>query len=161
MKRIAITLFAVAGFISAPVFAQDEKKTAAKDAENTETAAAPQLERQPSPKGAKAYIISPKDGRTVKKKFLVRFGLRKMGIAPAGIKFPNTGHHHLIIDGAKYDASKPLPMTDNIKHFGAGQTEAMIELAPGKHTLQLVLGDHLHLPHNPPVVSEIITVTVE
>lgn len=119
--------------------------------------------RMESPKGAKAYIVLPKDGKTVKKKFKVIFGLRNMGIAPAGIKFPNTGHHHLLIDADEkdYDFSKPLPASDNCKHFGGGQTEAMLELAPGKHTLQLVLGDHLHIPHNPPVVSEKITITVE
>ena len=114
-----------------------------------------------SPKGAKVYIIFPKDGKTVKKKFAVKFGLKGMGIAPAGIKFPNTGHHHLIIDGAKFDMNLPLQASDQIRHFGAGQTEAIIELPPGKHTLQLVLGDHLHRPHDPPVISKTITVTVE
>lgn len=113
-----------------------------------------------STEGAKVYIVSPKDGKTVKTKFTIRFGLKGMGIAPAGIKFPNTGHHHLIIDGAKFDMDLPLPMSDTIKHFGGGQTEATIELAPGKHTLQLVLGDHLHRPHDPPVVSEVVTITV-
>ena len=114
-----------------------------------------------SPKGAKAYIIFPKDGKTVKTKFLVRFGLKKMGIAPAGIKFPNTGHHHLIIDGAKFDMNLPLPMSDTLKHFGAGQTEAFLELNPGKHTLKLVFADHLHRVHEPPVISEEITITVK
>lgn len=114
-----------------------------------------------SPKGAKVYIIFPKDGKTVKKKFLIRFGVKKMGVAPAGIKFPNTGHHHLIIDGAKYDNKLPLPMTDKIKHFGAGQTETMIELEPGKHTPKLVFADHLHRLHEPPVISEEITITVK
>ncbi|MBT7980926.1 MAG: DUF4399 domain-containing protein [Akkermansiaceae bacterium] len=114
-----------------------------------------------SPKGAKAYIIFPKDGKTVKTKFLVKFGLKKMGIAPAGIKFPNTGHHHLIIDGAKFDINLPLPMSDTLKHFGAGQTETFLELKPGKHTLKLVFADHLHRVHEPPVISEEITITVK
>ena len=114
-----------------------------------------------SPKGAKVYIIFPKDGKKVKKKFTIKFGLKGMGIAPAGIKFPNTGHHHLIIDGAKFDMNLPLQASETIRHFGAGQTEATLELAPGKHTLQLVLGDHLHRPHDPPVISKAITVTVE
>ncbi len=121
-------------------------------------AAAPKV---PSPAGAKVYFISPGDGDTVKGKVLVQFGLKGMGVAPAGIAFPNTGHHHLVIDGAKFDMDLPLPMTDTIKHFGGGQTEAAIELPPGKHTLQLVFGDHLHRPHDPPVMSEVITVTVE
>ena len=117
--------------------------------------------RTESPKGASAYIISPKEGKTVGKKILVRFGLKGMGIAPAGIQFPNTGHHHLLIDVEEMpDMALPLPATDNIKHFGGGQTEGIVELAPGKHTLQLVLGDHLHIPHNPPIVSEKITITV-
>ena len=123
---------------------------------------APQAEpKMASPKDAKAYIIFPKDGKTVKKKFLVRFGLKKMGIAPAGIKFPNTGHHHLIIDGAKFDMTLPLPMSETLKHFGAGQTEAILELKPGKHTLKLVFADHLHRLHEPPVISEEITITVK
>ena len=114
-----------------------------------------------SPKGAKVYIIFPKDGKTVKPKFLVRFGLKKMGVAPAGIKFPNTGHHHLIIDGEKFDANLPLPMSENLKHFGAGQTETVLELKPGKHTLKLAFADHLHRLHEPPVISEEITITVK
>ena len=123
---------------------------------------APKAEpKMASPKGAKAYIIFPKDGKTVKKKFLVRFGLKKMGIAPAGIKFPNTGHHHLIIDGAKFDANLPLLMSETLKHFGAGQTETFLELKPGKHTLKLVFADHLHRVHEPPVISEEITITVK
>ncbi|MEC7862020.1 MAG: DUF4399 domain-containing protein [Verrucomicrobiota bacterium] len=123
---------------------------------------APKAEpKMTSPKGAKAYIIFPKDGKTVKKKFLVRFGLKKMGIAPAGIKFPNTGHHHLIIDGTKFDTNLPLPMSETLKHFGAGQTETFLELKPGKHTLKLVFADHLHRVHEPPVISEEITITVK
>jgi hypothetical protein len=114
-----------------------------------------------SPKGAKTYIIFPRDGKSVKKKFTIKFGLKGMGIAPAGIKFPNTGHHHLIIDGAKFDMNLPLQASEQIKHFGGGQTEATIELPPGKHTLQLVFGDHLHRPHDPPVLSKTITITVE
>ena len=114
-----------------------------------------------SPKGAKVYIIYPKDGKTVKKKFPVRFGIKKMGVAPAGIKFPNTGHHHLIINGAKFDMKLPLPMSETIKHYGAGQTETLLELKPGKHTLKLVFADHLHRTHQPAVISEEITITVK
>ena len=91
----------------------------------------------------------------------IKFGVKKMGVAPAGIKFPNTGHHHLIIDGAKFDMKLPLPMSDKIKHYGAGQTETVIELEPGKHTLKLVFADHLHRLHEPPVISEEITITVK
>ena len=125
------------------------------------------LPRTPSPKGAKAYIILPKDGKTVKPKFKVTFGLRGMGVCPAGIVTPegksppNTGHHHLLIDMDKLPPmNQPLAASDNLKHFGGGQTEAVIELKPGKHTLQLVLADFAHIPHNPPVVSEKVTITV-
>jgi uncharacterized protein DUF4399 len=119
-------------------------------------------ERTPSPAGAEAYIISPKDGATVKSPVTVVFGLKGMGIAPAGVKFENTGHHHLLIDTAvPSDLSAPLPTSDQVKHFGKGQTETSIELTPGKHTLQLVLGDEKHTPHNPPVESKKITITVK
>jgi hypothetical protein len=92
----------------------------------------------------------------------VQFGLKGMGIAPAGVTNPNTGHHHLLIDLAQPpDMNAPLPVTDNIKHFGGGQTETELTLPPGKHTLQLVLGDYLHTPHDKPVVSDKITITVK
>lgn len=117
--------------------------------------------RTPSPPGAEVYIQTPLDGAKLKSPVTVRFGLRGMGVAPAGIKFDNTGHHHLLIDTeVPADLSLPLPATDKIVHFGKGQTETTIELAPGTHTLQLVLGDVLHIPHNPPVISKKITITV-
>lgn len=118
-------------------------------------------ERTPSPPGAEVYIISPKDGATVKSPVTVRFGLKGMGVAPAGVKFEHTGHHHLLIDtDLPSNLNAPLPTTDHVRHFGKGQTEASIELPPGKHTLQLVLGDQNHIPHDPPVVSKKITITV-
>ena len=116
----------------------------------------------PSKPDATAYIISPADGATVSNPVTVRFGLRGMGVAPAGVERPDTGHHHLLIDlDALPPAGVPMPMDDQHRHFGGGQTEVTLELAPGKHTLQLLLGDHMHVPHNPPVVSERITITVE
>ena len=128
----------------------------------TSAVAADKLEKRKSPKGAKAYIISPKDGKTVGKKFTVRFGLKGMGVAPAGIDKENTGHHHLLIDTEKLpNLEIPLAATEKIRHFGGGQTEAMVELAPGTHTLQLMLGDANHVPHDPPVTSEVITITVK
>ncbi len=128
----------------------------------TSAEAADKLEKRKSPKGAKAYIISPKDGRTVNKKFTVRFGLKGMGVAPATIDKENTGHHHLLIDVDKLPSlDLPLAATENIRHFGGGQTEVTLELPPGKHTLQLVLGDWIHLAHDPPVISKKITVTVK
>jgi len=118
--------------------------------------------RTPSPPGAEVYIISPKNGATVKSPVEVRFGLKGMGIAPAGVKFDNTGHHHLLVDSdPPADLGAPLPATDKLLHFGKGQTETSLTLPPGKHTLQLILGDQNHIPHDPPVISKKITITVE
>jgi hypothetical protein len=119
-------------------------------------------DRTPSPPGAEAYIISPKDGAKVKSPVTVVFGLKGMGIAPAGIKFDNTGHHHLLVDAdPPADLSKPLPADEHNVHFGKGQTEGSVTLTPGKHTLQLLLADSLHTPHEPAVISKKITITVE
>jgi len=116
----------------------------------------------PSPEGAQLYFISPQDGDVVTSPVTVRFGLHGMGVAPAGIDKPNTGHHHLLIDmGELPPLDQPLAATEHIVHFGGGQTETTIELSPGQHTLQLLLGNHLHIPHDPPVMSEQITITVE
>ncbi len=123
---------------------------------------AAQVMKTKSPDGAKSYIISPKDGETVSSPFTVQFGLKGMGVAPAGVTNPNTGHHHLLVDLDQMpDMNVPLPMTDHIKHFGAGQTETELTLPAGKHTLQLLLGDALHIPHDKPVMSEKITITVK
>lgn len=115
----------------------------------------------PSPAGAKEYFIAPLNGATVKSPFVVKFGLAGMGIAPAGIDSPKTGHHHLIIDAAEPALDSPIPKDEHYLHFGGGQTETTVTLPPGKHTLQLILGDQNHIPHNPVVKSEVITVTVE
>jgi hypothetical protein len=123
--------------------------------------AAVAIARTPSPPGAEVYIISPRDGAKVHSPVTVVFGLKGMGVAPAGVKFDNTGHHHLLIDtDPPSDVNAPLPATDKIVHFGKGQTEASVPLSPGKHTLQLLLGDQNHVPHNPPVISKKITITV-
>ena len=116
----------------------------------------------PSPEGAQVYIISPADGEVVSSPVTVRFGLKGMGVAPAGIDKPDTGHHHLLIDVPDQPTlDKPLPADAHHKHFGGGQTQAIIELSPGKHTLQLVMGDKNHIPHNPAVISEKITIMVK
>ncbi len=121
----------------------------------------PELTRTPAPEGADAYIQSPADGATATSPFTVRFGLRGVGIAPAGVQLPNTGHHHLLIDVAEMPSfDLPLPANENVLHYGLGQTETELELPPGEHTLQLVLGDWLHTPHEPPVMSEVVTITV-
>jgi hypothetical protein len=112
---------------------------------------------------AEVYIIAPQNGATVRGPVTVRFGLKGMGIAPAGVKFDNTGHHHLLIDTdfseLKLDA--PMPATDKIVHFGKGQTETTLTLPPGKHTLELVFADYLHQSFDPPLHSKIITITVQ
>ena len=118
--------------------------------------------RTASPPGAEVYIISPKDGAIVHNPVLVQFGLKGMGVAPAGTKYDNTGHHHLLIDtDPPADQSAPLPATDKIVHFGKGQTETTVNLSPGKHTLQLLFADLNHIPHSPPVLSKKITITVK
>ena len=118
--------------------------------------------RTPAPDTAQAYIISPADGETVSSPVNVKFGLQGMGVAPAGIGKDKTGHHHLLIDIEKPPAlDKPIPSDKHHKHFGGGQTEAWIELSPGKHTLQLLLGDQNHVPHQPAVMSKPITITVK
>lgn len=120
------------------------------------------MPRTEAPAGATAYIQAPAEGAEVRSPFTVRFGLSGMGVAPAGVTNANTGHHHLLIDVAELPPDdQPLPAIENrIVHFGAGQTETELNLPPGQHTLQLVLGDALHIPHNPPVRSERITITV-
>jgi hypothetical protein len=118
--------------------------------------------RTPAPADAYAYIIAPADGQHVTSPFKVVFGLHGMGVAPAGIKAPNTGHHHLLIDVATPPpVSAPLPVSEQIRHFGGGQTETTLDLPPGPHTLQLVLGDALHMQHEPPIRSAKITVVVD
>jgi hypothetical protein len=117
----------------------------------------------PAPANAYAYIGYPNDGQTLPagKPFKVWFGLRFMGVAPRGVKFPNTGHHHLLIDVDLPPMDQEIPSDRNHLHYGAGETETMLELPPGKHTLQLLMGDDKHIPHNPPVYSRKITIYVE
>jgi hypothetical protein len=115
----------------------------------------------PSPAGAKVFIIEPKSGATVANPVTVKFGIEGMDVAPAGTEKTNSGHHHVLIDTKLADYASPMPADESHKHFGKGQTEAQLELKPGQHTLQLVLGDHNHVPHDPPVQSEVITITVK
>ncbi len=122
----------------------------------------------PSAENASVYIVSPEDGASVELPVTVIFGLSGMGVAPAGTEKENTGHHHLLTDRARFgEGPDDADMTEsgiyadeNHTHFGGGQTEVTLDLAPGEHTLQLVLGDQNHVPHDPPVVSERITITV-
>lgn len=117
----------------------------------------------PAPDNAYLYIGWPNNGEVIAsgKPFRVWFGLRDMGVAPKGVKFPNTGHHHLLIDTDLPPMDQEIPSDRNHLHFGAGETETMLELPPGRHTLQLLMGDDKHVPHNPPVYSKKITITVK
>ena len=112
------------------------------------------------PQDAKVYILWPSDGQVIKGAFWVRMGLSGAGIAPAGVQKANTGHHHLIVDADLPPMDQPIPNDHNHLHFGLGQTEARLDLPPGRHTLQLLLGDENHIPHQPPLYSKRITITV-
>lgn len=118
--------------------------------------------RSSAPEGARAYIVSPADGSTVPNPVTIVFGLEGMGVAPAGTEKDHTGHHHLLIntDASALDLDSGLPANDQIIHFGGGQTQVTKELPTGTHTLQLLLGDWSHVPHNPPVMSQVVTITV-
>jgi len=115
----------------------------------------------PSPENAMLEIISPKDGDTVTSPLVVKFGLVGMGVAPAGVTNKNTGHHHLIVDAPLPDLDFAIPKDAKHRHFGGGQTQVSLDLTPGQHTLQLLLGDYRHIPHDPPLSSKKITITVE
>jgi hypothetical protein len=112
------------------------------------------------PQDARVYILWPSDGQVIKGAFWVRMGLSGAGIAPAGVQKANTGHHHLIVDAELPPMDQPIPNDHNHLHFGLGQTEARLDLPPGRHTLQLLLGDENHVPHQPPLYSKRITITV-
>lgn len=144
MKHAFIVLAALA-FIAMPVLAKADSMST------------------PSSENAKAFFVNLKDGDTVKDPVHIIFGLSGMTVAPAGTNAPNTGHFHLLIDTQLSDEQKklPIPKDDQHIHFGKGQTETTMTLTPGKHTLQLVMGDGSHMLHNPPVMSDVITVTVE
>ena len=119
------------------------------------------IELTPSPSNASVYFLSPADEESISGKVMVRFGLENFGVAPAGIQIENTGHHHLIIDADLPSLNLPIPADDNYVHFGKGQTEVELELSKGTHTLQLLLGDFRHIPHDPPIYSKRIEVYVD
>lgn len=154
-----VSLLALAGLLllaSPPAaYAQSEHQHV-----DSAAAAAPDLPRTPRPADAKLYIISPADGATVSSPVTIRFGLQGMGVAPAGVASPATGHHHLIVDAELPSLDLPLPADERHIHFGGGQTEVTLDLAPGSHELQLVLADQNHIPHTPPLLSERITITI-
>lgn len=122
---------------------------------------APGLVRTPAPDGAEVFFITPADGDAVGNPVTIEFGIRGMSVVKAGVDEPASGHHHLIIDADLPDPGMPIPADDHHIHFGDASTSTEMTLEPGPHTLQLLLGDHLHIPHDPPVASERITITVE
>ena len=119
------------------------------------------LDRKKAPAESSTYLISPANGAVVTNPVVVLFGLKGMGVAPAGVEKAGTGHHHLLIDTDLPPLDRPIPNDAQHRHYGGGQTEAILELAPGEHSLQLILGDERHIPHDPPVVSERILIRVE
>lgn len=119
------------------------------------------LPRSEAPAEARVFFISPVDGDTVSNPIRVVFGIEGMTVAPAGQDVPHSGHHHLLVDTGVPDLSMPIPMDANHIHFGDGSTETEITLEPGEHTLQMLLGDYLHIPHDPPLMSEVITINVQ
>lgn len=145
---LSVLVFAIIGLAAVPAFAEQGKVAS--------------LPRTAAPAGVELYFISPKDGDVVGSEVTVRFGLRGMGVAPAGTMKEMTGHHHLLIDAESLPPlDLPIPADDTHKHFGGGQTETTIKLAPGKHTLQLDLADALHMQFDPPIVSQKIRVSVK
>lgn len=128
--------------------------------EHATEATAMTLPRTPAPAGATVSIVSPKDGETVTTPVRVVFGVTGMGLAPAGENVANAGHHHLLVDTELANAGLPIPADDKHLHYGKAQTEAMVALTPGKHTLQLVMGDYLHIPFDPVIASQTITINV-
>ncbi len=141
-----------------------EKQAAAPATESAEPAAsevAPALSRTPSPSGARVFFITPADGESVTSPVTVEFGIEAMSVVTAGDDTPESGHHHLLIDTGLPELGLPIPADENHIHFGDGSTSTELELSPGEHTLQLLLGDHLHIPHDPPVASGTITITVK
>ena len=147
------TLFAALAFIASIIIASAED--------------APKLPNPletPSPKGARVYIMGLKDGKTVKAPVTIRFGLKGMGVCPAGMYLPDTGHHHLLVnmDVSELDPKMPIPSIDGkCLHYGKGQTQITLDLPKGKHTLQLAFANFAHILHKPAVTSKKITITVE
>jgi uncharacterized protein DUF4399 len=164
MRRLSVPLFIFAALLSAPVAAQ--QSTVPSEAHDHGTpslpAAAPTRQRTPAPRDAYVYIGWPNDGEVIHStRFKVWFGTRDFGVAPAGTDVPNTGHHHLLIDTDLPPLDEEIPNDKHHLHFGLGQTETILELPPGTHTLQLLMGDANHVPHDPPVMSKRITIHVQ
>lgn len=152
---LAIMIAGCGKDISEPAPAAD------RDAAGGATPEPASLPRTPAPDEARVFFVTPADGDTVSNPVAIEFGAEGVAIVKAGVDEPASGHHHLIIDAELPDLSLPIPASDNYVHFGDGSSRTERTLAPGTHTLRLLLGDHLHIPHDPPIVSDSITITVE
>ena len=139
--------------------AAEATDTASADAAESSAPAA--LPRTPAPEGARAFIIEPADGATVSSPVKVVFGAENIDVAAAGTDKPGSGHHHLLVDVPLPDFGQPIPSSDGYLHFGGAQTETTLDLEPGEHELRLLFGDFRHVPHDPPIYSDIVTITVE
>ena len=152
--------FAATLFVLSLAACGDNSTPAQHEAHKEGAPSADAMVRTPSPSGAKVFIVEPKDGATVKSPVTVKFGVEGMKVVPAGTDEPDSGHHHLLID-TKVDDSTAIPADAQHIHYGKGQTEGTIELSPGKHTLKDVFADKSHVPFDPPVQSDVVTITVE
>jgi len=157
--QLLLLLTSAIALCAAPTYAQTPPVTPAPEQRQTAPDAGPA--RTPAPPNAYVYIGWPNDGDVIRTTHIkVWFGARNIGVAPAGTNKPNTGHHHLLIDTPLPPMDQPIPNDKNHLHFGLGQTETVIDLPPGTHTLQLLMADADHIPHNPPVMSKKITIHV-
>lgn len=161
MAAAAATISLLVGCSKTTETTEPAVAEAAATTDHSEHAATPAFARTPAPAGARVFIVSPKNGDTVTAPVKVVFGIEGMGLVPAGEKNDTAGHHHLLVDTDLADAGVPIPADETHLHYGKAQTEAEIALAPGTHTLQLVLGDYLHIPFDPVISSEKITITVK
>lgn len=161
LRNLRVWLAAVPFVMTACGQSTNETAEPAAEAPTPAASAAPAMPRSAAPAGARVYFVAPADGATVSSPVTVEFAVDGMDVVPAGTQADNGGHHHVIIDAELPAMNLPIPADANHVHFGDGSSSTSLELAPGEHTLQLLFADHLHIPHDPPVYSEKITITVE
>lgn len=161
LRNLRVWLAAVPFVMTACGQSTNETAEPAAEAPAPAASAAPAMPRSAAPAGARVYFVAPADGASVSSPVTVEFAVDGMDVVPAGTQADNGGHHHVIIDAELPAMNLPIPADANHVHFGDGSSSTSLELAPGEHTLQLLFADHLHIPHDPPVYSEKITITVE
>ncbi len=160
---LALASIAACSGESPPADTRDASPAAAQQAATPDSADAQAtgLERSPAPTDAEVFFVAPQQGAVVSGPVTVEFGVAGMDVVPAGQEAEHSGHHHVLVDTGLPDLAWPIPADEQHIHFGDGSSSTELELAPGEHTLQLLFADHLHIPHDPPVFSEVITITVE